>query len=242
MRLNRIASVVLMPLILSMGCASGPVYDLAPLPPVNMTPIVLTDIAVNAQTTFVWRSSENTNYYEFHIFNNETNDIEQYARRNLGESSVCVEGRCSVTLNVALPVKKDHAWRVRAGNNAGLSNWTRTRFNMVGSDSLSSASPDIPSPVRPDGSDVQMQTLVEFVWRNIPDATSYDFHIFDAVNAEMIDTLNDLPATTLCQNSDLCRISRSVKLSPSDAHAWRIRAVNSNGRSQWTRTEFNVIR
>jgi len=245
-RLSQIAIVVLMPLILLMGCASAPVYNLPPLVPVNTSPTNSTDVLIDAQTTFIWQPSETAEYYEFHIFNNETNDIEQYARRNLRADRVCQNGQCSLTIGVVLPIKKDHAWRVRAGNYAGLSSWSRTRFNMIDSNSfssaLSSASPNVPSPVSPDGTEVQAETLVEFVWRNIPDVTGYDFHIFDAVKAEMVDPLNDLPATTVCQGTELCRITRSVKLSPSEAHAWRIRAVNNNGRSEWTRTEFKVIR
>lgn len=237
----RIATWVGVVVSLTTGCASGPVYDSPPLPPTNVSPVESTDIVVNAQTTFVWLASDTAEYYEFHIFNNETNDIEQHARRNLRADSVCQGAQCSLTMSVALPIKKDHAWRVRAGNYAGLSGWTRTRFNMVESVASAANVPGIPSPIRPNGIDVKSQSLVEFVWRAIPEATGYDFHVFDAVNAEMVDALNDLPATTVCQSGNLCRITRTVSLQPSDTHAWRVRAVNRDGRSGWTRTQFKVL-
>lgn len=118
-------------MVLIAGCATGVEYDAPPSAPVNVSPVEQSDMLVNTRTTFVWQASANASYYEFHIYNNANSDIEQYARRDLLASSVCQNGRCSVTLSVALPYKKDHAWRVRAGNNAGLSVWTRTRFNMV---------------------------------------------------------------------------------------------------------------
>ena len=238
-------------LAIGAGCAGGPVYESPPQTPVNLSPIEAADIGINTETTFVWQASRDAQYYEFHIFNNENNDIEQYARRNLRANDVCQGDQCSVTLSVALPFKKDHAWRVRAGNYEGLSNWTRTRFNMVGSGVVGGnnsggvgalITPGIPNPVRPAGLEIQNETLVEFVWQSIPEATAYDFHIFDAVNTEMVDTLTELPATTLCQNDNVCRLTRTVRLSPSSAHAWRVRAINSNGRSAWTRTEFKVVR
>jgi len=119
------------PMMVLAGCATGVVYDAPPPAPVNVSPIEQSDMVVNARTTFVWQASANASYYEFHIYNNANSDIEQYARRNLLPDKVCQNGQCSLTLNVALPYKKDHAWRVRAGNNVGLSVWTRTRFNMV---------------------------------------------------------------------------------------------------------------
>lgn len=228
--------------ILVMGCASGPLYESPPLPPVNVSPVESTDVAINSPTTFTWQASETAQYYEFHIFNNETKDIEQYARRNLRANNVCQDNQCSLQLSVSLPLKQDHAWRVRAGNNKGLSSWSRHRFNMVDAVAGALSSPAVPSPVRPAGIDVKAQTLVEFVWRNIDGATGYDFHLFDAINTEMVDPLNDLPATVVCQGGNLCRIIRAVELPPSTAHAWRIRAVNENGRSEWTRTEFKVVR
>lgn len=251
-RLVRTTAFAGLIMVLVTGCAFGPEYEVAPFPPVNMSPTEQADVVVNAQTTFVWQTAANATFYQFHIFNNASNDITQHARTNLQSNDVCENGQCRVTLAVALPYKKNHAWRVRAGNNAGFSGWTRTRFNMVGSGENAGTStstgvgtlmtPSTPRPVSPNGIDVESETLVEFVWRAIPEATGYDFHIFDAVNTQMVDVLNDMPATTVCQSRELCRITRTVKLSPSDAHVWRIRAVNQNGQSTWTRSNFNVVR
>jgi len=252
--INRIFTYLAVPAMLAVlaGCATGPDYDSAPATPLNISPLEESDVVINTETTFVWQATENTSFYEFHIFNNANKDIEQHARRNLRPGTVCDNDQCSVTLSVALPFKRDHAWRVRAGNNAGMSTWSRTRFNMIGSGTGadsgnaggvgSLSAPTIPTPVSPDKVEVQAQTLVDFVWRATTEATGYDFHIFDSVNSEMVDTLDDLPSTVVCQDGDLCRITRTVRLSPASSHAWRVRAVNQNGRSEWTRTEFNVSR
>jgi len=231
------------------GCA-GEVFDTPPLTPVNVSPIEGADIALSTTTTFVWLASERAQYYDFHLFNVDNGDIEQYASRNMRRDSVCENDRCRLTLSVSLPFLEGHAWRVRAGNNAGVSGWTRTRFNMINTSTSNNedvqlgglTTPAVPSPVSPEGNDFRSDDLVEFVWRAIPDATGYDFHIFDAVNTEMVDTLNDLPATTVCQSGELCRLTRSIALPPSAAHAWRIRAVNDKGRSDWTRSVFSVVR
>lgn len=130
-KLMRVTVLIVPLMLLIAGCAAGPEYDSPPQTPVNVSPVELSNVVINAQTTFVWQEARNASYYEFHLYNNATSDIEQYMRRNLRANDVCQNGQCSLTLNVALPLKKDHAWRVRAGNNAGLSEWSRTRFTMI---------------------------------------------------------------------------------------------------------------
>jgi len=223
------------------GCATETLYSTVPTVPVNISPEEESDIVGNSSTTFVWRASENAQYYEFHIFDQVTKDINQHSRGNLRASDVCSDGTCRVTLDVVLPTVQDHAWRVRAANNAGFSGWSRTRFNVVGEGANSSRTPNVPNPLQPlTGSAAKFKSLVDFVWRSVPDATSYDFHLFDSVNRTMVDALTDIPASTVCQGGENCQLTRKVSLPPSDDHAWRIRAVNSNGQSAWTRIVFTI--
>lgn len=232
------------------GCASGTVYDSVPLVPMNVSPSEESEIANNSSVTFVWQASTGAQYYEFHIFNQQTKDINQYYRRNLQASDVCQNGRCELTVSVSLPEATDHAWRVRAVNNVGFSGWTRTRFDMVGTGAtlnnnsvVSRAAPTVPNPLQPlSGSTAKLDSLVDFVWTSAQQATSYDFHLFDSLNRTIVDAVTDIPATTVCQGGNRCQLTRKVQLPPSDNHAWRIRAVNNDGQSAWTRVEFTVVR
>ncbi len=223
------------------GCASEPFYDAAPIVPANVSPVEEADIQKNARTTFIWRASDTALYYEFHIFNQSTKDIQQYYRSNLQASDVCNGGSCQLTMNVDLPVIEDHAWRVRAANNAGFSNWSRTRFNMVGAGGSVTDAPAVPDPLQPlSGSSAKANSLVDFVWRAVPDATSYDFHLFDSENRTMVDVLTNIPATTVCQSGSSCQLTRKINLPAANDHAWRIRAINNAGQSAWTRVTFAV--
>ncbi len=235
-------AAMLVPLAILAGCAGGAVYERPPSIPINLAPAEDANIIANTETTFVWQASADAEYYEFHIFDRSTSDIQKYYMRNLSPGKVCSNGQCSITLNVALPNMKDHAWRVRAGNYVGLSNWTRYRFSMVGGNASNDlGAPRVPVALQPrNATEIKAGTLIEFVWRPIPDATGYDFHLFDAVNAEMTDSLVNLPATTVCQGNELCRLTRTVNLQAGEGHAWRVRALNQNGWSGWTRNVFAV--
>lgn len=223
------------------GCASEPFYNAAPLVPQNVSPLEEADIVTNANTSFVWNASANAQFYEFHIFNQQTKAIDQYYRYDLRDHAVCNAGKCSVSMSVNLPAVQDHAWRVRAGNNAGFSAWSRTRFNMVAAGSATIAIPAVPDPLQPlTGSAIKANAMVDFVWRAVPEATSYEFHLFDSVNRTIVGSLRDIPANTVCQGSRNCQITRKINLPPSQDHAWRVRAINNSGESAWTRVVFAI--
>lgn len=324
--------VLALPAVL-VSCATGPYYEEPPITPTNVSPGDDVNISVNAETTFTWLPTENTEYYEFHIYNQQTKDTTQYRHDNLQDGQVCLEGQCSLTLNVDLPMSKGHAWRVRAGNNAGLSEWNRTRFNMISANAVSSTSTessteqsvdagtevdlaevtqssaepgenqaasagdavventdDIPNvelaaaavevaepdadkandgtqasdneAVRSDakeepssepasvldgpalmqpaqGRAVATGSLVDFKWRSIPDAVSYDFYIYDSVAKEMIESLTDIAADSLCKSDNECGLTREVAL-PEANHSWRVRANFEDGASPFSSNQFAV--
>jgi len=92
---------------------------------------------INAQfmyeesVTFSWTRSDTAEHYDFHLFNATNSDISEYYYPELKPSDVCTVETCSINLTVRLPVSNRHAWRVRAGNVAGKSNWTRTIFSIL---------------------------------------------------------------------------------------------------------------
>ncbi len=339
-------SIWVVPALLAVlvSCATEPYYEVAPISPTNVSPGDDVNIGVNAETTFTWLPTENTQYYEFHIYNQKTKDTTQYLHDNLQVGQICLEGRCSLTLNVDLPMSKGHAWRVRAGNNAGLSEWNRTRFNMISASTASSASTEsstesstevgtevdlvevtqssaVPSAVpsakqaasaaeavveNPDeipsvelaatavevsepevgtqtndgtetsevakvsddvavrdkveegsslesasvsngpdlmqpaeGRQVATGSLVDFKWRSIPDAVSYDFYIYDSVGKEMVESLTDIAAGSLCKSDNECGLTREVSL-PEASHSWRVRANFESGASPFSSNQFAV--
>ena len=325
-------------LFMLFSCATEPYYEAAPLTPTNVSPVEDIEISVNASTTFTWLPTENTQYYEFHIYNQKTKDTVQYLHDQLLEANICQEGRCSLTLNVDLPTVEGHAWRVRAGNNAGLSEWNRTRFNMVeastqvntqvdtktesiadestelsvGASAEAGESVDLsaavqaseneevsqsglsaveleelpsvelvtdveesvenvedvavldtgeseasdtetallkansqpestgPELMQPD-EDVSVATgsLVDFKWRSLPDAVSYDFFIYDSVSKEMVESLTNIAAKSLCSSENVCGLTREMAL-PEAHHSWRVRANFESGKSPYSSHRFII--
>lgn len=80
---------------------------------------------------FRWSRTEAAEHFDFHIFNVTNSDITQYSYQQLKSVNVCVGETCSISLSVRLPESDKHAWRVRAGNIAGKSDWTRTLFSIM---------------------------------------------------------------------------------------------------------------
>lgn len=322
--------------VMLVSCATEPFYEAAPLTPTNVSPDEDVNISVKAPTTFTWLSTENTQYYEFHIFNQNTKDTTQYRHDHLLDTNICQEGKCNLTLSVDLPTVKGHAWRVRAGNNAGLSEWNRTRFNMVRASTEASTntesiadestessaeasaesgesvdliaavqaseneevsqtalpaieSEEIPSVelvtnaeqsvenvedvamldtgefetsdtetallkansqpestgpdlIQPDDdASVATGSLVDFKWRTLPDAVSYDFFIYDSVSKEMVESLTDIAAESLCSSENVCGLTREIAL-PEAHHSWRVRANFEDGKSPYSSHRFVITR
>lgn len=113
------------------SCATTPWYDTPPRMPVVITPEVGVPFLSGENVTFVWSSSDTAEHYDFHLFNATNSDIDEYFNRDLDPASVCDGDTCSITLTVRLPESDRHAWRVRAGNVAGNSSWTRTLISIV---------------------------------------------------------------------------------------------------------------
>lgn len=226
-----------------MSCASRPYYETAPAKPQNLSPATGADVIINADTRFVWQASERAVDYDFHIFDRSTGDIKKYYRYALKPADICVEDECSLTVSVALPYLEDHAWRVRAGNGVGNSDWSRSLFNMVNSGvgPGKSSNAAVPVPMSPMGGELVGSDMIQFSWQPSPTATTYDFHLFNRLDGSLAQELRSLPASTVCQGSEQCQIAREMSLPAGKGHAWRVRAGNENGYSEWTRIEFTVI-
>lgn len=113
------------------SCASTAWYENPPGMPIVVTPELDSPFLSGQSVTFTWIGSQTAENYDFHLFNAINSDITQYYNRELKPASVCRGESCSITLSVRLPESDKHAWRVRAGNIAGKSSWTRTLFTIL---------------------------------------------------------------------------------------------------------------
>ena len=113
------------------GCAGMPYYENPPPTPIPILPAKSSVIVNQTDTRFVWRETENAEHYDFHIFNRANSDISTYFLERIDPDEVCYQQLCEITLELLLPVRNGHAWRVRAGNIAGKSAWTRIEFEAA---------------------------------------------------------------------------------------------------------------
>ena len=119
-----------MSIVLLSACASAPWYDTPPYMPVKVSPLEGAVVNPGTPVVFAWDAINEADTYDFHIFNVETSDIDQYMLTGLKPSEICSGGTCSVSLQLSLPDSDRHAWRVRAANMAGQSAWTRSIFTF----------------------------------------------------------------------------------------------------------------
>ena len=211
--------------------------------PDAIAPEVGASLVVNAPTRFSWAPAERAAHYDFHVFDRETRDITRYYRTELDAGAICTPEACAVTLPIALPYVDGHAWRVRAGNNAGKSDWTRSTFSMVNGAGVGPAGtrvPAVPEPIEPAGGTLVRDAVATFAWTPAVGATGYDFHLFDRRSGAVVGEVRDVPAATVCQEPERCVLARTIVLPDGEGHAWRVRATNRHGSSAWTRVEFAV--
>ncbi len=206
-----------------------------PEEPVNLTPVATSTLVENTAVTFSWQATEHATYYDFHFFDNETKALTFTNAIDPTES--CDETVCTLTTPVALPVFLNHAWRVRAGNSLGVSSWSRNLFNVI---AAVTDAPDLPENISPAvGAQLFASSDQVFTWTHSASASSYDFHFFDSFSGEQT-YITGLDASSLC-DATLCEFSTLVDLPIGNEHAWRVRAINGIGRSEWSRSVFSVV-
>ena len=226
------------------GCALLPEAGNAPAVPVPVSPADAADVVANARTRFVWEPVEGAIWYDFHVFDRSSGDIGRHRMDDLRASEVCAGGRCSVETSVSLPRMRDHAWRVRAVNRSGSSDWSRSRFAMVGAGGIAGAgdrAPGVPRVAGPIGATLRSGEPATFEWEAVDGAVGYDFHLFDATSGDLVDDVRGLRPDDVCDASGRCALDLAPVLPPASNHAWRVRATNGHGASGWTRTLLAVV-
>ena len=213
-----------------------PGLPLIPDAPVLVMPEVDQSILPDATTTFSWQAVELASAYEFELapalagFDDPTSLITVDAQ-DCSDELLC-------TLAIALPADAPdtYAWRVKAINADGESDWSTRNFELV-----PPPRPEEPVNVSPEaGVDINEGATVEFVWQFDPAVTVYDFHVFNRNTSEAVDFVYDLLPDDVCQ-ADSCSYTTAVTLPIGNNHAWRIRAGNVSGKSDWSRSIFNIV-
>ena len=205
------------------------------LSPELLTPLADANLLAGSTAAFSWQADKQVERYNF-----ELALLSDGFNAPLLSSSVqaqnCSENDCILEIQLPDKLQGTYAWRIAAENADGQSDWSVSSFNVV-----VPSRPAVPVNVSPAvGADVQEGAEVTFFWLYDPSVESYDFHLFDRVSSEAVDFVYDLQPDEVC-SADQCRFTTEITLPVGDNHAWRVRAGNAAGKSNWSRNVFNVV-
>ena len=213
---------------------SEPLPD-TPLSPELLTPLTDANLLAGSTAAFSWRPDGQAERYNFEL----ALLSDEFSAPLLSSAVLaqdCAENDCVLEMQLPDELQGTYAWRVAAENAGGQSDWSVSSFDVV-----IPSRPAVPVNVSPAvGANVQEGAELTFFWLSDPSVESYDFHLFDRVNSKAVDFVYDLQPDEVC-SADQCRFTREITLPAGDNHAWRIRAANSAGKSNWSRNVFNVV-
>ncbi len=204
--------------------------------PENVNPAIGAEVVRDTDVTFVWEPAPNATTYEFHVFDGANSAITASAT-GIDPAASCNSEQCSWTMPVTVPAATNHAWRVRARNSLGASNFTRSLFSVI---EAITEPPGLPQPIAPLASAViEAGDQVSFSWRRAAYATRFDLELINALQPDAEPERAFVPAT-LCV-ADICSIDLTVELPAAPNHQWSVRAVNDIDTSEWVSTTFAVF-
>ena len=154
-------------------------YDVLPPPPnepVNLLPLENSDVNEGATVTFTWQEEPLAATYDFHFFDWVSATEIDFEFDMLPED-VCLDGQCALTRTLDLPISDDHVWRVRARNAGGVSDWSRSLFNII---EPVTEPPAIASLIAPAFEAVVENGLTQsFTWAPATLASAYEFQLIN---------------------------------------------------------------
>ena len=113
-------------------------------------------------------------------------------------------------------------------------------FVLLLASAAATAAPSTPVPLFPiDGEDVIDGDKVVYRWAPETTATRYDFLLYDRVTGTIVhrDVSVDTGVCTLTE----CRYTAPIQLPRSSAHVWRVAALDSTGKSPFSRATFDLV-
>ena len=219
-----------------MLAAAAPAPQPPPEPsvPTNLSPEVNAQIEAGATQSFSWESQTAIDAYDFHLFDKTTGDLTY--TYELDPALICSDGQCALEAEITLPVSNDHAWRVRAINESGTSNWSRSIFHVV--EPLTSAPmlPIISSPS--ENSEVELNSPIELQWQADVLANDFNVEIVSLSDSLVLDSFA-ISAADNC-NATICSLSIPNTYPVSNAYQLQLKANNRLGSSDWSMLSFSV--
>ena len=207
--------------------------------PVTVEPLTQAAINYNSVIAYQWEPVAEATSYDFLIYDRSQGAI---TFRTSVAASLCSSFVCDYTPTNApqLPIAVNHVWRVAAKNTNATSKYTYTLFDIIESGDTPTI-PSTPVPIFPArDSQIESPGPLSYQWVPSADAESYDFLIYDRLQGAV--TFRTSIAASLCSTS-VCDYTptNAPQLSISDNHLWRVAAINTAGKSEYTYTLFDIV-
>ncbi len=210
-----------------------------PLPdvPTNLTPVVDVQVEAGATQTFTWESQSVAAAYDFHLFDRTNGDLTFVY--DIEPAQACAHDVCTLDVVVSLPIHPDHAWRVRAKNETGISGWSRSEFDVI---EPVTVAPDAPIVLLPEqNTEFFTDATVVLQWQFSATASQYDFELrtLNGDGPTVLET-NSFEPAAICTAS-ICTLAKQNELPVGDAYQLSVRASNRIGDSNWSDVNFSII-
>ena len=187
----------------TLPAASTTISPVETLPSFNLTP------------TCVWTASAGATLYQIQLYDNIMGTI-------IGDS-VAVN---SVTHQLEFPLSVLHSynWRVRAGNQAGLSAWSEwASFDYGSSGADPTAWPSPPTPSGPSGEITANPPT--FTWSSINNVTDYRLLVEDLTTASFVINQDGITGTQYTLTSTL---------DPTHMYRWQVKSGQNGKGGPWS--------
>lgn len=209
--------------------------------PQNLSPMVSAEVNETDTVTFTWLEEPLADSYDFHLFERIESNAIEFVYDMLPEA-VCSAGICSVTRLLTLPVADGHAWRVRARNESGVTDWSRSVFNVI---EVITQPPGAPVLASPNNQAIVESGLVQsFSWIPTILASAYEFQLVNA-DPELLPLPEDSVTVFVpggnCTESH-CTVTVQIDFPPGSELVWRLRSLNPAGESDWISSSISVTK
>jgi len=214
--------------------------DAVPAVPAPASPA---DEGNRLETAFYWPVVPGAEFYVIEV--QHEGSIRAY-EPIIPAASACQNGQCIYYKTDAV-MMGNNRWRLRAGNNLGVSIWSAWTdfvvslpadggtYGPIDGDDAFDRFPNIPMPTSPSGNGFAQN--VSFQWNSVPGAIDYAIEIQHDNLIRVWEPA--IPANLAC-SSGVCEFVKAYAALPGD-NRWRLSARNNRGQTQWSDwVEFTV--
>lgn len=189
--------------------------------------------AIALESDFRWSAVPNATYYVIEVRHNDS--IRAY-EPTIMASTACLASQCWYIKSDAV-LNGANRWRLRAGNDAGVSEWSPWVDFFVGqpvgggipfNDPAFAEIPALPDPQLPFGN--SSNAVTDYVWSPVPGALQYAIEVRHEGSIRAYEP--SIPAAEACLSSQCSYTKSDAALV--GANRWRVRAINDIGPSEWS--------